>query len=646
MATTSNILTLIKYCCGKQNVSMLEYDEFASFLHQYAQHHVDENQELLPFSGFSFKEALADEIKKLCDERMVFLNAIRGKDYIYAVPVFVEKYANIYAQIEKNTTVPFPNISELHKSVPSEIFAKREADSIIYEFLEKQGLSDKILYAIYFSKSLPALILPGNVTMSDMLTFSLRKIQSVLKKSESHDYFQRKLTISNPGKELSIKNFFNAFVSNPQTCLENLKENGENFYYWSQLCYFVKQDYSKLKDLTPEDTTILQSIAIIEIATSFYKAKAAKRMQKEAAFETLAALLENPPYYYSLDDIIKMKDKNGVPLLGQYSDKDLDEYLKRKTTESPDSQLPELLVFKTENQKSFYIYKKKVMPLAMRLTNDVRVLVRESLIKAWYQYMLEYEVLPEMKDNMSFEKCLEREISALDPILYALLSSPFLGMIDIEDKTVGRMNFFRGSDLIPYSEILLLSRHELLADAKLKLPFWYTIPILSLILQFIFKKSHEKIQKDSERAVSLEHLQEKKDKEMDSFKKKDAEDSIDKNKHKRRMLRKAAMELESQFVPENSTLDIELNGYLHEWNDRIGTEVFDNLTEDVNVLIRDYFRKTLKTIKTESFTKERIEHLADALVEAPALLKIKNHPALKHYIELYILQTVKNMPSR
>ena len=84
---------------------------------------------------------------------------------------------------------------------------------------------------------------------------------------------------------------------------------------------------------------------------------------------------------------------------------------------------------------------------------------------------------------------------------------------------------------------------------------------------------------------------------------------------------------------------------MHDWNDRIGKQNYENLAEDVNSLIRDYFRKTLRTLKRESFNKDRIEHLAEALVNTPSMMKIKNHPALKRYIELYIIQIVKNLPA-
>ena len=91
-------------------------------------------------------------------------------------------------------------------------------------------------------------------------------------------------------------------------------------------------------------------------------------------------------------------------------------------------------------------------------------------------------------------------------------------------------------------------------------------------------------------------------------------------------------------------MDRELKGYLHEWNDRLGKQNYDNLTEDINSLIRDYLRKVLRSLKTESFSAERVSSLAQSLVDSPSMIKIKNHPALKRYTELYLVKLVKNIP--
>ncbi len=647
MATTSNILTLLKFNCSKQKSDMLEYEQFADYVYRYAKLHVEENPDLANYCSGNFKEILETEINGLVTERQVAIGTIRNKEFLFAVPYFTEKYNDLYAQIETTPAIPFPSVNDLPKTVPLDIVTKIQADEIIFDRLDKEELNDKTLYCVVFSKTVPALLYPSSLKIISLLNLSLKKIQELLHKEESHDYFLKKLTISNPGKELSIKTFFNGFCTNPQTSLEALKNTGDNFYYWSQLCYFIKQDYTKLKDFTPEDVSILQSVAIIEISTSYYKSKAAGRIQMEEAFKVLDALMKNPPYYYNMADILKMKDKAGVPLLGQYKEDQLKEHLKAKTQESIGNQIPELLIFKLKDDSGYYIYKDRVMPLIIRLANDVRGLVRDALTKNWYHCLLEYDDLPEMKENLAFERCLEREVEALEPVLHALLESAFLPVIAFEDQTPGHITLFRNGSLIPYSEILMISRHEIYADARLKLPFWYTFPIVSFIMKLLFRKpkSKSKIKKNPNASVALEIQDEAKEKEKAILKRRTEADSIDPKNARRKELRKIAANIESEFVPENSTLDRELKGYMHEWNDRIGKENYDNLAEDVNSLIRDYFRKILRTLKADSFNADRVKRLAESLVDTPNMMKIKNHPALKRYVELYILQIVKNLPS-
>ena len=112
---------------------------------------------------------------------------------------------------------------------------------------------------------------------------------------------------------------------------------------------------------------------------------------------------------------------------------------------------------------------------------------------------------------------------------------------------------------------------------------------------------------------------------------------------KRVAIKNAARDAEAALVPESSTLDREIESYHNIWNKIIEPTAANNLTEDVNVLIRDYVRKIIRTMKTKDFSTERIKSIADSLVKSPALQKIKEHDALEMYIQLYIIKLVKNI---
>ncbi len=644
MATTSNILTLLKFYSSKQKSPMVDFLEFASYIKRYAQHHVDENPDLINYVG-SDTDKLHEEILALANQKQVAVtHSSSGKEYIFVVSFLIEYCSGRYGEIQRNLGIPYPSISDLPKNVPTEVVTKKQGIDIIYRLLEKQELNDKTLWGILFNEKIPGILFPSNVKIETLVECAVLKLHEMLNKEEVHDYYLKKLTISNPGKELSIKNFFTKFASKPLETLETLKETGDGFYYWSQFFHFIKQDFNKMKDLTVEDTNILQSVAIVELAISYYKTASAHRIQEETAFRNLDQQLRQPPYYFTYADITKFKDQNGFELLTQYSEDSLKEYLKNKTQHSIGNDLPELLVFTVDDSEDYFIIKDKIMQLMMRLCNDARTTIRSSLTTVWESCLLNYEQLPEMKDNAAFERCLQREVRAADPVLYALLNASFLPVVSYEDHTPGRLTLFRNDQLIPYSELLMVGRQEIYSDAKIKLPFWYSMPIVVWFMSLLLRKPKDKKKKvkkmTATEKIHAEQIEEEKKKEAEI----ERNDHSDPKLSRKKELRKAAGEAEQVFVPESSTLDRELVSYCHEWNNRIGKQNYDNLTEDVNSLIRDYVRKVLRTLKAENFNADRVQSLAQSLVDTPTLMKIQNHDALKRYIELYIVKLIKNIP--
>ncbi|MBP5465499.1 MAG: hypothetical protein J6Y13_10050 [Treponema sp.] len=641
---TSNIFTLLKGFSTKQRSAVIDFSEFADYVRSYAQHHINENAGLQAYLG-STDEALEGDLKKLSSSRQVVLTSkTQGTQTIFVISSFIDQYNDRYKDIDVNISIPFPNMNDIPKNVPTNIVTKAQGGEQIMNFLDGKLPSERTLFALDFGKGTPDLLFPSSVPVNTLIKLALKKLQDLLRKEESHDYFLKKLTNANPGKELSIKNFFQLFVARPEDAMDALKVNGENFYSWSQMCYFIRQDYNKLKDLTTEDINILQSIFIIETTTAYYKAKTAEKTAKEAAFAEFDKKLASPPYYFNKADIEGMKDSRGKLLLGEYSKDELNEHIKELHTPGSGTSLPALLLFKLDDGSGFFILKEKVMAVVLRLCNDARTIVREGLSREWYLSLKRFETLPEMKDQLAFEGCLERELAAADPILYAILHAHFLPVVAYEDSTPGRLTLFRNGELVSYSELLLISRQEIYSNAKMKLPFFYTLPGISWLISFFKTRKLKKNKKKGYETVAEKMLTEDKQKSEAKLQNLNANDKAN-SLSRARAIRSEAANVENEIVPENSTLDRELEGYLSEWNDRLDKDAFENLREDINSLIRDYVRKTLRTFKNDNVSLERIQSLAKSLEETPSLMKIKNHPALCRYIELYIVKLLKNLPS-
>ena len=220
--------------------------------------------------------------------------------------------------------------------------------------------------------------------------------------------------------------FFTQFITKPVDALETLKTSGDSFYFWSQLCFFIRQDYEKVKDYTAEDLAILQSVIITEIAISYFKNKSQQNAQRQAALKMLETHLSKPPYYFDHGTILKFTDTKGVPLIGQYSEEDLNNYLKEKTTKSESNELPELLTFKAyANDTRLYIEKAKVLQLIVRLCSDARETLKDKLTKEWYEIYQGFETVQEMSNQEAFELKLEQEVKTISPISYELFFFPY-----------------------------------------------------------------------------------------------------------------------------------------------------------------------------------------------------------------------------
>lgn len=644
MATTTSIIVLLKFFASRQKNAIVDYNDFCEYLKRYSEHHIEEQPSLACYLEDPVP-ALQAELDKLISTKLVLIiNTSSEKQGIVVIPYYIERFSERYKDIAINPSLPFPSEADLPKNTPKEIITRETSADLISRLLKHQELNDKTLYGLTLPHNAPSILLPSNVSVVTLIEDAVGKIQNMLKKEEHHDYFLKKLTVSNPGREMIVKNFFNSFVDRADHSLETLSQTTESFYLWNQLCYFIKQDYEKIKDYTQEDLSCLQAVYITEMGANYFKNEAAEHAKKEGAIKMLETQLSKPPYYFTFDEIIKFTDNKGIPLLGQYSEEELKEYLHKKTQEAPVQELPEILVFKTYDETRYFIFKSKVLTLILRLCTDARISVLEAIKNHWSEVLRQFDILPEMKDQNAFENRLEKEIRIQSPILSALLHSSFLPLLSYDvsgGDDSSKISLFVNGQLLPYSDILLMSRQELLNDAKIMLPFWYSMPIISWIAKLLLRPPKSKRNKTQKTKAELYREEEAAKRREDETTAMIAQNSTI---SKKVALRDAARDAEQSFVPASSTLNRELDSYEKIWNKRLGKETHNNLTEDVNSLIRDYIRKTIRTMKVEGFTKERIESLAESLMTAPGLQKIGERDALLMYIKLYMVKLVKNIP--
>ncbi|MEL3913242.1 hypothetical protein [Treponema pedis] len=623
MSIPSDLSHLLRMFSIRKDSPQVPLPAFKDYIQRYAKHYLQQKPELVVYLEIS-QELLLEELKKLQIEHKVEIIADKSDSYTIFIPYFfIDKINKRYKEIETKPEIPFPLISELPKNFPVSLL-KKMAVSDAFASLEVNQDGKNFLYSLDYSGDIPNLIFPGTYTAGKILNLALAKIRQFLIKDESRDYMQKRLMLANPGKEFTVRTFITRSASYTAESFKNMADSGDTTLLWGQLCAFIKQEFSKKTEKLTDEIALLQSAGIVEYLNNYYRNQLQKDLQTETALKNLLLAFQKSPYYFTMKQITQFTDTRGIPLLGQYSEKTLQDFMKEKTAVSGEFTLPDILTFKNTSEERFYVLAEKAVPLIISLINEARKPVRDECIKRWHHILSSFYKDDSMKDEAAFSNLIRTITAEAAPNLYGLLNAPFTTALlsdsrlnEIQNLEINRI--FPGGKIAPYSEILMLSRTELLSDTKILLPFWYGIPFVYSIVAF-FKRPKNKQKKDNNQA------------------KKNEQQIISRTKL---TLKDAAENISAEFVPQGMTFDEALKRYLDEWNQNLNTTVRDNLTEDVNALIRDYIRSVQKTLSTVNFTVERVRGLAQTLAGTPSLLKIKNSKALTKYIELYILKVIK-----
>lgn len=634
MSTSVNLSSILRNFATKQESPFVYIRDFCDYIKKYAAKNLEQQPNLVQYIEIS-ESSLTKELEELASKHEVYLTTQGGKPVVIVITYYSVLYANRFKDIISNITVPFPCVTDLPKQLPVEAIEKTDASEIIPKLQQEQDVKSPVLYCMMMPRDIPAILFPACVPVQFLTRAAMAKIRHMLKKDEYHDYFQKKLRNANPTKEIGSQTFYTRFLQHPDNADQTFDFNGDAFYFWSQLCYFIRIDFEKIKDRTIEDINVLQALSICEIWMMSLKEKANAQQVREDALRELEAALARPPFFYSMDSILKIRDSKGALLYGQYNEDDLKEFLQKLTTESENNELPKILVFKVETGARYFIYKQRVFQLVVRLANEAHDTIEKDLTDKWFNSLSEYRKLPEMKDKKAFETVLKDEVRTLSPVLWSLLNANFLTMLNYENdhsENANSFHIFSNGKLLPYSELLMLSNSSILSTAKIMLPFWHTIPILSWIMSMINSKKNEK--KPRKKAI--------KEFSADDIPDDTPKQSPGRYVNKKEAVIEAARNVADELVPSGSTIDRELDSYLKLWNKMITKEAHASLTEDVNSLIRDYTRKVMRTISASTFTVDRVRTLAETLVKTPNMQKIKENDALTMYVELYILRLLSN----
>lgn len=625
MSEKKDIAFLLKTFALNQNTAQFELIDFCLFVQRYSAKFCDREPELADYTNIGTEEmaSLLREMKN--NGEIEYIPHANGNATIIVAHYYVEKINKIYHAISEKPAIPFPTRQDLPKDITDKFLKKLALDD---EFAELKPSSNtrEFIYELNFGASLPLLVFPSSMSNDTIMMYSLLKLREYLQKDEGGDYIYKRLITVNSGKNFTIKTFLSNIMQHPSEALNTIKQASEIYLLWGQICTFIIQEFDKKSEKLADELSLLQGIRIIEFMSTYYRTKNQKKLQSETALKNLRLCLQQPPYYFTLLGIANFKDSRGIPLLGQYEQADLQNYINTATTEVGEYSLPDLLMFKNETGETFFVMTAKVIPLIIYLINQSRKKIQEEAVHTMKDDLLNFNKTNAMKEDKAFDEFLRAITKNFANNLYSLLTSKFLSSVAndkkiIETQAIEYSRIFPQGRLAPYSKLLLIDREETVKDAQILLPFWYGIPILYTIISFFKRKKQEK--KESAKTENKNQKSENKPTE------------------RKPTITERARDLKAELIPKGETYESVMEKYLSNWNQNLNPTLRDNLTEDVNALIRDYVRGIQRTLNVNTLTPERISELANRVASTPSLLQIPDKNALQKYCELYILDLMQ-----
>jgi hypothetical protein len=621
-----DLFDLLNAYAVRQNSPTVSLDQFLNFLKKSAKKN--------PASQLGIwlqqsDQIFNDELDELIGEKKVHL--VEGDRQKLYLPLFYyEKIINAYKTVDDTVESPFPSETSLALyNMPAEGIRYVDAANGLTSYLTEKNHKEHEIVRIGFAEgngnclALPALL------PESMLSIALYKIRDYSRRYANTDYLQQKLCASFPGKEMITKDMYKRLIGQTEELLGTMMEGGEfstSFWYFfgTLLKREIDESVERNEERLPRDIALGQSIAIVNACNNYFRVIALNEKDKSQAYTSLDAKLEEPPYYFTFDEIFQFKAKSGQLILEGYTKNDLTAYIKDRQRPGENGEMPALLTIRTRTGETLYVKKANVLVLCKVIITDTATMIRSRLENRWLEMLRNYHFEAAMRDSFAFEELLNAMIEENMPQVIPLIRDQKIDFAQEELKTKlgGKwdgLSVFENGEPVPFRVLLGLQKEAILSVIRMHLPFWYSLSFVVKIIglikhgakrEIVFEKSAKKKKLPQNAAPAA---------------KSGAVDSILKD-----------------MVGSGSSLDERLDELAENWNMLLNRSAQNKMREDVNAAIKSHCRFMQKTLNMSRITRHVLEDSAQGLINSNLVLsKIQSKKALAEYIVLMMLKFMK-----
>lgn len=663
MADKDDILALLGQFGVQKKSHILPFDEFAQFVGHYAQKAQEKRPSLAQFVEDT-QIRVASCLEDLSSEQRCRLEYHGGKIRTVTYPgFFVRLLERTYADLASSPEAPFPGDKTLDVSVPSSFLRSIDVKKEFVDLLSKPVDDETELLRLNFPEDIRSIVVVAHLVKDELLELVLQRVRMYLTVQQNAYYMLSKLRSVFRGKEQLLKEMLNSVVGQRKSAMDSIQSPTEfTFSFWTYLANAVIKEYRDKTNKLDREHMYCQAAYLIGFYAIYFKGVRQKERNSAAAFKTLERRLRQTPYYFTVSEITSFKDDQGIPLTKKYTRDELHEYLRAKLKPAPDEAVAEVTRLKAPGGNEYYVRKEILLPLTLKKLHDASAHYRQVYVTEWMAAIEKREKVPAMTDDLAFEKDLFERIKTDDPILHALLSYELLYLTLQEAKPSGEIGaeisrILDGSKqkIVPLSVALKINRRELFNQAKMKLPFWKTVPFLnrliSFLKQFLSGGSLKRSRSNKRKAATAVPVRSGRkvlgsSPEQDGLGEDIGQKATDEPKPRSQgnqsgvvALQRAMARLKLEFAG-SERLETSMDALIDKWNPLYDPVAKANLVEDVNSLVRDFLRKLKRGFLVKPPNAERIRTMAESLSQNHAFDQIKRKDDFKRYIELYMIKVL------
>jgi len=575
-----------------------------------------------------------------------------GRPRIVSFPDFpVMALVEEYRQLTVDSARPFPKEDAAPVPVPAASLITADVKSQLGALLETSGQDMKGIVKLQFPEGVDSLIVAQESIATDLIEAAVAKIGRYLQEGKNAAYAETKLVGALRGNEMLVRQFMEDVAHRPKKASATiLSPTDFTFRFWTHLSNLVLQDFRAKSEKTAQDHGVCQSAYIVGYAV-FHK-KGAVQREKELAEDrkSLEAQVRKAPYVFGYQDLYRLKDDKGATFVSKHGNDFINSFLTEKTKRAGDEAVPYLVrVHAAAQKKDYFLHRDVVVAVFLKKLSECAEELRKHYLDEWTAEMRQDRTPETARSDASFRRDVDARVKQGHPLLAALANGGLLYLaseethISEQAKAELQKCFAVENILRPFDELLGLSRTQLMKNARMYLPFWLTMPVVSGILRLLRRlfRGGRRGQGAGEAQAPAQARQAQEEPEREEQPPAVEQKKGSAEKENLLRYRRSVQSLIAQYVPKGSTIDAVLAELAEKWNPLYDQSQKRNLIEDVNALVRDFLRPIRRSFLVRPPDPKRVHALAEQLSASKSLSQIKKRDILMRYIELYMIRCLQ-----